>query len=152
VKNWRLLSNDERKHAWGNFYSLFDFKPSIKRFPGIRTELPKKKFSIEKYFTENVPFDKLEDLALSLFVSILKPGQRLYALNWQHDCYDFDPRLEMDRDEFDEWIIPVLPNGDYHIFVTKDFQNVWFGHPWEMTITLIGCHLLKQVKTQSVII
>ena len=99
-----------------------------------------------------MPFDKLEDLALSLFVSILKPGQRLYALNWQHDCYDFDPRLEMDRDEFDEWIIPVLPNGDYHIFVTKDFQNVWFGHPWEMTITLIGCHLLKQVKTQSVII
>lgn len=31
-----------------------------------------------------------------------------------------DPRKQMDKDEFGEWIIPVLLNGDYYIFLTKD--------------------------------
>jgi len=52
----------------------------------------------------------------------------------------------MDRDEFGEWVIPILPNGDYYIFLTKDFRNVWFGHAWEETITLIGHDLVKQAE------
>ncbi|WP_414648331.1 DUF2716 domain-containing protein [Dinghuibacter sp.] len=28
-------------------------------------------------------------------------------------------------------------------FITKDRQNVWFGHPWEKTITLIGEKLIS---------
>ena len=34
--------------------------------------------------------------------------------------------------------ISFIPDGDYYIFITKDLQNVWFGHPWEKSVTLIG--------------
>jgi len=103
VKNWQRLSQKE-DHVWGIFYQLFDFKPSTKIFPGIRTSLPQKKFSTSRYFSEQASPDKLEDLALVLFNAISEPGQRLYALDWQHPCDDFDPRQEMDRDEFGEWV------------------------------------------------
>lgn len=152
MDNWKRLSEKEAGHAWDNFYRLFDFSPSIDKFPGIRTSLPQKKYSISKYFSADVSFYNLENVALILFNSITNPGDRLYALDWQHDCYDFDPRQEMERDEFDEWIIPIFPNGDYYIFLTKDYKNVWFGHPWEKTITLIGHDIVQQVDIQNLAI
>ena len=105
--------------------------------------MPQLKFDIKDCFSPDYPFNKLEQLALNLFDKISKPGDKLYALDWQHQCYDFDPRQEMDRNEFGEWVIPIFPNGDYYIFLTKDFNNIWFGYPWEQTITLIGDNIVK---------
>jgi hypothetical protein len=144
MKNFRKLNSEEYDKAWDMFYDLFHFKPSINEFPAISTEKIQLKFNISKCFSEDFPFDKLEQFAIDLFTSISKPGDRLYALDWQHECYDFDPRMQPDRNDFDEWIVPALPNGDYYIFLTKDFNNVWFGHPWERTITLIGDDIVKQ--------
>lgn len=138
MKNFKKLDKAEYDQVWDKFYDLFDFKPSINIFPAIKTTLPQLKLDIKDCFSSDFPIDKLEGLALRLFENISLPGDRLYALDWQHECYDFDPRQEMDKDEFNEWTIPIFPNGDYYIFITKDFNNVWFGHPWEKTITLIG--------------
>ena len=90
MKNWRQLNDKDTNQVWDTFYQLFDFKPSMKKFPGIRTSLRQKKFSIAKYFSEHATLDKLEDLALVLFASISEPGERFYALDWQHQCYDFE--------------------------------------------------------------
>ena len=128
---------------------MFHFKPSINHFPAIATDRPQLKFDITNCFSEDFTLDKLEEYALNLFISVSKKGERLYALDWQHECYDFDPREQMDRDEFDEWIVPVLPNGEYYIFLTKDFNNVWFGHPWEQTVTLIGEDIVKQAQVMK---
>jgi hypothetical protein len=142
--NFKPLNQDEYNEVWDKLYELFHFTPSIDHFPAITTDRPQLKFDIKNCFSKDFPLDKLEELAVKLFVSVSKPGEKLYALDWQHDCYDFDPRAEMDRDEFDEWIVPVFPNGDYYIFVTKDFNNMWFGHPWEKTITLVGQDIVQQ--------
>ena len=138
MKNFRPLEKQQYDEVWDKFDDLFDFKPSISKFPGIKTSIPKLKLGIENCFYKDFQIEELEKLALSLFKNATRPGDRLYALDWLHDCYDFDPRLEMDRDEFKEWIVPIFPNGDYYIFLTIDFNNIWFGHPWEKTITLIG--------------
>ncbi|HLK30894.1 MAG TPA: DUF2716 domain-containing protein [Puia sp.] len=144
MTNFRLLNQDEYDNVWNKFYNLFHFKPSTNHFPGISTKQPELKFDIKNCFSQDFPLDKLEEYALNLFTAISKPNDRLFALDWQHDCFDFDPREQMDRDEFGEWVVPVLPNGDYYIFLTKDLNNVWFGHPWEQTITLVGKDIVKQ--------
>jgi len=141
--NFRTLDPEEYDKVWNKFNNSFDFKPSSNIFPAIKTTMPQLKLDIKAYFSSDYPFNKLEQLALDLFDKLSKPGDRLYALDWQHECYDFDPRQEMDRNEFGEWIIPIFPNGDYYIFLTKDFDNIWFGHPWEQTITLIGNEIVK---------
>ncbi len=143
MNNFRLLDQNEYDKVWDIFNELFDFKPSICLFPAIRTKKPQLKFDISGNYNLNFPYDKLENLALSLFLKITKPGDRIYALDWMHSCYDFDPRQQMDRDEFGEWVVPIFPNGDYYIFLSKDFENTWFGHPWEQTITLAGEALVK---------
>lgn len=110
---------------------------------------PQLKRDISICFSQSFPLKRLEELAINLFTLVSKPRDRFYALDWQHECYDFDPRETMDRNEFDEWIVPVLPNGDYSIFLSKDFNNVWFGHPWEQTITLIGNDIVEQAQRLS---
>jgi hypothetical protein len=143
MMNFRSLNQEESNKVWDKFYDLFDFKPSVNTFPAVKTTTAQLKFDIKDCFSSDYPFDKLEQLALNIFDKISKPGERLYALDWQHECYDFDSRQDMDRNEFGEWIIPIFPNGEYYIFLTKDFNNIWFGHPWEQTITLIGDNIVK---------
>jgi len=143
MTNFQLLSEEEDEKVWKAFYNLFHFEPSIDQFPGIKTERVHLKFDIKDCFSPNYPYDKLEEFALDLFKNISSPGERLYSLDWHHPSYDFDPRKPMERGEFDEWIVPIFPNGDYYIFLTKDFNNVWFGHPWEQTITLIGDEIVE---------
>ena len=40
-------------------------------------------------------------------------------------------------------VISFVPDGDYYIFISRDLQNVWFGHPWEKSITVIGEKLIS---------
>ena len=138
MSNFKPLNEQDETRVWERFYQIFQFHPSTTSFPGIKTEKPHLRLDISKYIINEKPGNELETIALKLFATITKPGERLYALDWQHECYDFDPRMTMERNEFDEWLIPIIPKGDYYIFLDKDFENVWFGHPWEQTITLIG--------------
>ena len=145
MTNWKQLSDQEQDEIWNKFYPTFNFRPSVSEedFPSILSSLPLLKFDISNCYSTDFPLDKLEQIALKLFDKISNTGDRLYALDWQHECFDFDPRKFMDLDERNEWIIPIFPNGDYYIFLTKDFKNMWFGHPWEQTITLVGNEIVK---------
>jgi hypothetical protein len=53
------------------------------------------------------------------------------------------------NDQTNSLVPSFVPDGDYYIFLTKDFQNVWFGHPWEKTITLIGDKLIKAYQADT---
>ena len=137
--NWIKLSEKEYREVWDRFYSDFHFKPSVNSWPSIKSDQSILKFNISKIYNENYPdsyFDKFHELGLKLLLEIFKPDKRLYSLDWQHECYDFDPRKGMT--ETGIFTLSLIPDGDYYIFLTKDFSNVWFGHPWEQTITLIG--------------
>lgn len=37
--------------------------------------------------------------------------------------------------------MPVYPIGDYYAFLTEDFSEGTFGHPWEQTLCVIGHRL-----------
>ena len=144
MENWKKLNSIEYDSVWDKFEEKYQFRPSVSEFPGITNKFPQLKFDIEKCYDDIFKNEKIENIALDLFKKITKPNERMYALDWQHESYDFDPRFIIDKDEiFDEWIIPIFRNGDYYIFVTKDFKKLWFGHPWEQTITLVGEEIIK---------
>jgi hypothetical protein len=62
----------------------------------------------------------------------------MQVYDWQHDCYEFNPRLPFEKDEFNQWLIPIYPNGDYYFFVTKDWKNVVFVDGLNPSIYLFG--------------
>lgn len=78
---------------------------------------------------------------LLLFRHLYRKGQTVYALDWQHQGYIFDPH----GDARPPCVGPV-PNGDYYTFVEKEFRYLWFGHPWEWTVCLYGKPLLDALR------
>jgi len=46
-------------------------------------------------------------------------------------------------------MIPVLPDGDYHIFLADDFSFGTLGHPWEQTICVFGKPLIDVVEREG---
>ena len=143
---WKELDNNSYNEVWDKFNKELDFNPYGSHDKAIHTEYPILKYNIKRLFNPEFDISKMENYALELFQAITEPGEKMYALDWQHPAYEFDPRGEMERDEFGEWKVPIFPNGDYYIFLTQDFQNVWFGHPWEPSITLIGKKLIDLAK------
>jgi hypothetical protein len=152
MKDWKTLSEQNSDYAWGRFYQYFNFNPGIneKDWPGIHTDKPFIKFSIENLwgssYSESINTNFIQK-AIDAFVEITKDGEEIYALDWQHECFYVNPRLLtpglMADNESSIPVISFIPNGDYYIFMTEDFENVWFGHPWEKTITIVGNELIN---------
>lgn len=88
-------------------------------------------------------YHDFEEKSLSAFRKLTTKDEYIYALDWQHSCYWINPFLKFPRDEFNEWIIPIFPNGDYYFFIQKNFNWGFLGHPWEKSITLFGKEVIQ---------
>ena len=80
---------------------------------------------------------------LAAFRRCIRPGERLWAIDWPHPWYYFDPHGPITGATRDEWAMPILPDGDSYNYVAPDFR---FGvvSTWRATgpITLFGADLL----------
>jgi hypothetical protein len=126
------LNDNEYHVVWDKFYNLFDFTPSPykKDWPSIKTSLPQIKFDIKNCFKGNYDeqnFNEIDNIAKLLFDEVSSDNDRMYALDWQHESFDFNAKKYTEIiKKNNEWFIPTFPNRDYYIFLTKDFKNVWF--------------------------
>lgn len=151
MKKGQRLTAVEQDIVWEKFQNDFSFHPSVRQedWPSIQTTKPSHRFSIQHFWgdAEDHKIPQFLQKAIDAFVSITFPGEKIYGLDWQHDCFWVDPRDLTVRDMVDsqrgESLLSFLPNGDYHIFITQDFENIWFGHPWESSITLVGEKLIS---------
>jgi hypothetical protein len=161
---WTPLSDAE--DPWGSVIARFQFKPSVdpKSWPGFSPPSPFVTWSVPDPFSAAETED-LHRCALSAFRRVLRDGERMFALDWQHAGFWFQPHVaeaswgqpdrlqrgllpdEPARTE-DRWMIPVLPNGDYVFFVSSGLDWGWFGHPWEQSICVFGEPLLAAVEAR----
>jgi hypothetical protein len=83
-------------------------------------------------------------------------NEYIYALDWQHTCFFLNPWNDFVRwnDHFQtkDWPVPLIPCGDYYIFLPKDFRWGIHTHPWERTICIFGCDLIESFKKYKPII
>lgn len=138
---WIELPDREYDEAWSRFDRQFAFKPSTRQWPAICEPHPSITYQLPQPWTGDDE-DDLHRQVLAAFRMSVPPNGRLYALDWQHPGYWFYPHVS-----FDQWAAPVLPNGDYYIFLTDDFSFGLFGHPWEWTICVFGQPLLAAFTT-----
>jgi len=141
MENWIPLSDQENKKIWKRIYKEFKFKPSISKFPSFKVPSPFITYDISKFFGETVDldlYDKIEEKALHAFKDNTLADEYILVRDWQHECYWVNPHLKFSKDEFGEWSVPVIPNGDYSFFIQKDFKWGFLGHPWEQSITIFG--------------
>ncbi|MEZ6139547.1 MAG: DUF2716 domain-containing protein [Zavarzinella sp.] len=80
---------------------------------------------------------------LKAFRQCTRPGERLWAIDWQHAWYYFDPHAGITTATRDEWAMPILPDGDSYNYVAPDFRfGVQMG--WSATgpVTIFGEDLI----------
>ena len=148
---WEALTEAEENEVWRRFRDQFAFRPSTSRreWPGIREPRPSVTYSISGVYGDEGRYVALEaDLnakVLAAFRRCVPPEGRLYALDWQHQGYWFYPHAPNEAANDNAWSVPVLPNGDYYIFLAEDFSFGLFGHPWEQTLCMFGQRLLDAV-------
>lgn len=142
MENWIPLKDKELKFAWKTFAREFKFKPSISRFPAFQALSPYITYDISAYFEDSFLLHADEDLEkkalLSFQENITGTDEYMLALDWQHECYWITPYGSFEKDEFGEWKVPVLPNGNYYFFLSKEMNWGLLGHPWEQSITIFG--------------
>jgi len=146
---WEILTEDERETAWDRFYDEFNFRPSTRPqdWPGIKEPIPSVTYSISSFYRDwsnpRVLEKDLNTKILRAFQMCVGQEERLYVLDWHHNCYWLYPHRTFHAQRSRAWNVPVLPNGDYYIFLAQDFSFGLFGHPWEQTICVFGQVLLE---------
>ena len=169
MSNWKLLDDKTRELAWDFVYDNCCFHPynspkfdsRFKKVSVIKLPKPNVYYSTKKYFVaedeECSPSEikwfenfnsNLQNKLISIFKTLTKKkGERMYALDWQHQGYSFNPFLPFEKYGHPEtWEIPAFPNGDYLFFLTKDFKNGIFGDGIHHSISFFGKEMVEQCK------
>ena len=136
-------------------YSKLKFNPSVHAgdFPGFKEPSPSITYSIANIYEDQNTYEQLDEnlhnKLLNAFKKITPIDGYLYVLDWQHQCYKFYPHKMTSGTSSKEWSLPILPNGDYYLFLDKNFRYGTLGHPWEMTMCIFGEKLLTAMHSEK---
>ncbi|WP_251055855.1 MULTISPECIES: DUF2716 domain-containing protein [unclassified Exiguobacterium] len=136
--SWIPMTQAEDKKIWHVIDQQFQFTPSTTVFPSYHAPSP--------FITYEVDYKKREEIERELgriLIELTVEGERIMALDWNHQGYWIDPRRPFLRNEEGDWMIPAVPDGDYSFFIARDFRWGYLGHPWEGSITLFGEDLIS---------
>lgn len=137
--NWTPLTEEDEKNAWRFIYETLLFTPhAVEKV--VFPKLSSVRYNISKYYNEGFKEDYYDDLhskAIDAFKEITA-NNLIFALNFQHQSYSFNPQLPFEKDEFGEWLIPFFPNGDYVFFLTADLKSGAFCDGINGEIFLLG--------------
>lgn len=150
-----ILRDDHYNAIWDKVYNILQFRPSVDT-----NIIP---FTIaEKYVVFDISetkdtFDKQS--ITNAFIGCLTPGEKMYALNWEHSAFLFDPRdpeqmksvyVEDERylDGGYYALFPsYFPDGDYYFFIHENFRFGYLSHPWRDEVWIFGECLIEKFDT-----
>lgn len=136
--SWIPMTQAEDEKVWNVIDQQFQFAPSTTVFPSFRAPSP--------FITYEVDYEKRAEIEQELgriLTELTVEGERVMALDWNHQGYWIDPRRPFLRNEEGDWRIPAVPDGDYSFFIARDFHWGYLGHPWEGSITLFGEEMIS---------
>ncbi len=141
---WREMSHGQTDEAWNGYAERFGY-PAGGPF---QTPTPSTTWDIAQVylrgqeFRERVEAD-LTSKALAALKECTRPGEEVFALDWNHPCYFFDPHAASDAGP-DAWPVPVLPDGAHYIFLARDHRFGIVGNCVDMTVCVFGPALLAE--------
>ena len=140
---YKELESDEYNRVWDLFEEEFKFNPSVNstEWPGIIEPKPSYTLTWRNRDIESLDFDGLEAHFLNAFKLLPEKSRICYALDWQHTSYKIND-LQYEK----ETPLLIFPDGDYYIWLSRDFVTGTFGHPWEQTICVFGEELIKMTR------
>lgn len=164
AQGWADVPDDEADAVWDRFTERFAFRPGTdpRRWPGITVPDASVTWDLAATWqrpdrwppgtplsTFDVDTGAVERLVMGLLRDCTEPAGFVYALDWQHAAYRCSPH-GVDLGDVDGWPVPVVPNGDYHVFLDPGFRFGVFGPPWEATLCLFGEPLTARIAALDI--
>lgn len=156
-----LLSAEQYDLIWDKIYDELHFRPSVD--PGVTPfviSVPYAVYGI-RMAVEN-HYAQLAPLITQTFINCTAPGEKLYALDWQHSSFLFDPRDPRQMESiyvedpryfgggYQAYFPPYLPDGDYYFFIDQQFRFGYLSHPWREEVWIFGdCLIAEFAKIHS---
>jgi len=167
---WVILQDDELNHVWDMVDSQFSFNPSMNTgAPPFIFEMP-----VDSYDISQSPIycgdETTKGIIKSVFIQCMDNDDFMYALDWQHTCFRYNPRISVKieypvfvPDEslplsmrhlpfggYNVYFPEFYPNGDYYFFIAKDFRWGYLTHPWLKKAWVYGDNLMLLFKKHAV--
>ena len=149
----RVITDEKLyKQIWDRIFEVYSFYPSVNSHKQwLKPEGEYKKFKLKNVWDENQ-----EAIINKILCDVI--DEELYALDWQHDCFMFNPNEEIQRvyEFYDSerncnvFFPEYYPNGDYHFFISKDWTFGLYGHPWRKEIIVVGHDLIEAIQDNCV--
>ncbi|MEU5919165.1 DUF2716 domain-containing protein [Streptomyces sp. NPDC047141] len=145
------LAGAEYRDVWNRFDAEFAFRPTMNSgmWPSIKEPLDSVTWSLARL--DDDPryerLDRLVEVVQEGLAACVPPQGTLFALDWQHASYRFQPHL-LRGSQHGGWPLSPFPDGDYFIYLSEDFVTGSFGHPWEYSLCLFGRGLLDSVSAR----
>ena len=145
----QVITNKELyRTIWDKIYSDYSFHPSTdSRGKWLKPEAAFRTYKLGKIWNE-----EQEAVINSILCEVI--GKEMYALDWHHDCFLFDPneRIPTGYEYYDDarncnvYFPEYYPDGDYHFFVSKDWTLGFYGHPWRKELIVVGKELILAIE------
>jgi hypothetical protein len=142
------LNEEQYRDIWVWVDENMSFRPHCRKghdfFPWKPFEIPVRHvvYGFENMKKEHA--DVMDDLIDQAFLNVTKEGQRIYALDWQHDGYLYDPRQF--RKEPHYWFPGYYPDGDYYFHIDEYLQFGYLSHPWRQEVWIFGDALIEEFQ------
>ncbi len=152
-----LLSDSESKTVWQRVYDTLHFKPSINSdvIP-FKLDVPYVIFDIS-----SINHEVIDSKISEILVECTLENEYLYALDWQHSNFKFNPRNKDEQQDtyvtddryfgggYNAYFPSFYPDGDYYFFLASDFRFGYLGHPWQNKIWIFGEKLIEAIKKNA---
>lgn len=147
-----IISNDTENFLWNKMYDVYKFKPGTDH----QCEWIQIPCESKVYYKDTPWTAEQESIINSCFEELT--DDEMYALDWKHDCFTFSPKehIPFEYEEYDSdrkcqvYFPTYYPNGDYHVFVDKEWKYGLFGHPWKHEIVVMGEKLIEMFEKEKV--
>ncbi len=107
---------------------------------------------------EDEQAESMNALVLGALQAVTPEGGLLYALDWQHSGFLFDPRKPEDMQSiyvedpryygggYHAYFPGFYPDGDYYFFIDQNLSFGYLSHPWREEIWIFGEALVEQFE------
>lgn len=146
-----ILDETLYNNLWNKFSEEFEFVPSVnENVIPFKFNINHKICKLQSMWNE-----EQEKIVNDIFKEMA--SEDIYALSWQHDCFEFNPSEEIELDyhyhdnnrNCEVYFPSYYPNGEYNFFISKDFSYGLFGHPWRKEIYVFGDVLINKFERQK---
>ena len=105
----------------------------------------------------DVQRDNMDYLVHRALCNTVLPGDCLYALDWFHSGFLYNPRTESDAAVWVEYpfikaggfyigIPDYYPDGDYYFFIDEHLEFGYLSHPWRKEVWIFGDKLIEEFE------